>query len=170
MTSDAQLAANKLNAAPATGPKTPAGKSRSSKNALTFGLFHVRLRPRRRNRRLHQNCTSLWDEEDIAGIALLDPMQDPETEKTQRSVDRARAQSHGIFHRWQSARAKEIPRGRRNRRESRGRHAASQGLKIATPKPAKSLTLRVTTVRSCSMAVAAIMPSGALRGRPASWR
>ncbi len=35
----------------------------------------------------------------------------------------------------------------------------SQGLRIATPRPSKSLTLRVANVRSCSNAVAAIRPS-----------
>jgi hypothetical protein len=34
---------------------------------------------------------------------------------------------------------------------------------MVTPRPAKSFTLRVTMVRSCSSAVAAIMPSGAPR-------
>jgi hypothetical protein len=34
MLSDAQLAANKANAAFSTGPRTEPGKSRSSKNAL----------------------------------------------------------------------------------------------------------------------------------------
>jgi SEC-C motif len=38
-------------------------------------------------------------EEDLADITILDPMQDPETQKQQKSVDRARAQSHSIFHR-----------------------------------------------------------------------
>ena len=40
-TSEAQHAANKANAAHSTGPKTPTGKSRSSKNRLTFGLFTI---------------------------------------------------------------------------------------------------------------------------------
>jgi len=47
-------------------------------------------------------------EEDLAGITILDPMQkdpmqNPETEKQQKSVDRARAQSHSIFHRCLAA-------------------------------------------------------------------
>ena len=44
------------------------------------------------------------------------------------------------------------------------------GLNIVTSRPAKSLTLRVTRVRRCSSAVAAIWPSGILRGFPASCR
>jgi len=38
-------------------------------------------------------------EEDIAQIAILDPMQDPETAAQQKSVDRARAQSVSIMNR-----------------------------------------------------------------------
>jgi len=38
-------------------------------------------------------------EEDIAQIAILDPMQDPETAAQQKSVDRARAQSVNIMNR-----------------------------------------------------------------------
>ena len=43
------------------------------------------------------------------------------------------------------------------------RCSASRGLKTVTPRPAKCLTLRVTTVRPCSRPVAAIMPSGDAR-------
>ena len=35
-------------------------------------------------------------------------------------------------------------------------YTASQGLKIVTPRPSKSFTLRVTIVKPCSSAVAAI--------------
>jgi hypothetical protein len=51
-----------------------------------------------------------------------------------------------------------------------GGYYSSQGLIGATPRASKSLVLRVTTVRPRSRAVAAIMPSGALRDRPASCR
>jgi len=49
-------------------------------------------------------------------------------------------------------------------------HTSSQGLRRSTPRAAKSLTFRVTRVRRCSSAVAAIIPSGALKGRPANSR
>ena len=143
MLSDAQLAANKANAAFSTGPRTESGKSRSSKNALTFGLFTLNDFVRENEAEQYTKiCTSLWTElspegtveevltselmsatwrlrrcrmveEDLAEITFLnptqkdpaqqDPMQNPETEKQQKSVDRARAQSHSIFHRCLNA-------------------------------------------------------------------
>jgi hypothetical protein len=143
MLSDAQLAANKANAAFSTGPRTEPGKARSSKNALTFGLFTLNDFVRENETEDYTKiCTSLWSElspegtveeflttelmsatwrlrrcrmveEDLAEITFLnltqkdptqqDPMQNPETEKQQKSVDRARAQSHSIFHRCLNA-------------------------------------------------------------------
>jgi hypothetical protein len=50
--------------------------------------------------------------------------------------------------------------------EKHGGYGSSLGLKIATPRSSKCLTLRVTTVRSCSRAVAAINPSAVLSGLP----
>jgi hypothetical protein len=133
MISDAQHAANKANAAFSTGPRTQSGKSRSSKNALTFGLFTLNDFVRENEAEQYTKiCTSLWTEltpegtveeflttelisstwrlrrcrmveGDLAEITTLDPMQDPETQKQQKSVDRARAQSHSIFHRCLNA-------------------------------------------------------------------
>ena len=128
-TSEAQHAANKANAAHSTGPKTPTGKSRSSKNRLTFGLFTVNDFVREDECENYTKiCTSLWTElspagtmeeafttefmsatwrlhrcrmveEDIEQVAALDPMQDPETAAQQKSVDRARAHSLNIMNR-----------------------------------------------------------------------
>ena len=128
-TSEAQHAANKANAAHSTGPQTPAGKARSSKNRLTFGLFTISDYVREDESESYTKiCTNLWAElspagtieeaftteimsatwrlrrcrmveEDIAQIAILDPMQDPETAAQQKSVDRARAQSVSIMNR-----------------------------------------------------------------------
>ena len=127
--SEAQHAANKANAAHSTGPKTETGKSRSSKNRLTFGLFTISDFVREDESESYTKiCTNLWAElspagtmeeaftteimsatwrlrrsrmveEDIAQIAILDPMQDPETAAQQKSVDRARAQSVNIMNR-----------------------------------------------------------------------
>ena len=128
-TTEAQSAANKANAAHSTGPKTETGKSRSSKNRLTFGLFTISDFVREDESESYTKiCTSLWSElspagtieeaftteimsatwrlrrcrmveEDIAQIAVLDPMQDPATAAQQKSVDRARAQSVNIMNR-----------------------------------------------------------------------
>ena len=155
MLSDAQLAANKANAAFSTGPRTEPGKARSSRNALTFGLFTLNDFVRENEAEDYTKiCTSLWTElspegsveeiittelmsatwrlrrcrmveEDLAEITILnstqedpdqkDPMQNPETEKLQKSVDRARAQSHSIFHRCLNALRKvQTERGIRN--------------------------------------------------------
>ena len=138
MLSDAQLAANKANAAFSTGPRTEPGKTRSSRNALTFGLFTLNDFVRENETEDYTKiCTSLWTElspegtveefltselmsatwrlrrcrmveADLAEVTILDPsqkdpMQNPETEKQQKSVDRARAQSHSIFHRCLNA-------------------------------------------------------------------
>ena len=43
MTTDAQLAANRANAALSTGPKTDAGKERAARNALRHGLTSKQL-------------------------------------------------------------------------------------------------------------------------------
>ena len=114
-----------------TGPKTEAGKARSSRNSLKFGLFTAHdfiregeeeeyadtftsliseLTPensveetfvleimgatwRLRRCRLVEEAFSYIDDLDC------DPMVDERTEKQQKSVDRARAQSHLILRR-----------------------------------------------------------------------
>jgi SEC-C motif len=150
MISDAQHAANKANAAFSTGPRTEPGKARSSRNALSFGLFTLNDFVRENEAEQYTKiCTSFWSEltpegtaeeflatelissawrlrrcrmveEDLAGITIpdpmqKDPMQNPETEKQQKSVDRARAQSHSIFHRCLAALRKvQTERGIRN--------------------------------------------------------
>ena len=63
MITEAQRAANKANAAFSTGPKTEAGKARSSKNALTLGLFTMNDFVRDNEAEDYTKiCTSLWSE------------------------------------------------------------------------------------------------------------
>jgi hypothetical protein len=129
MITDAQAAANRANAAFSTGPKTPEGKARSSKNALTLGLFTMNDFVRDNEAEDYTKIsTSLWSElapegtleqnftteivsatwrlrrcrmadEALGLISISDPMLNPATEKQQKSVDRARAHSHNALRR-----------------------------------------------------------------------
>jgi len=114
-----------------TGPRTEAGKSKSSRNAIRAGLYAARdfIRPEEEEE-YAQTLIKLMDEltpgnsveqtfateimgatwrlrrcrlveENFSSIGDLnfDPMIDERTEKQQKSVDRARAQSHLIFRR-----------------------------------------------------------------------
>jgi hypothetical protein len=114
-----------------TGPKTEAGKARSSRNAIRTGLYAARdfVRPEEEEE-YAQTLIKLMDEltpensieqtfateimgatwrlrrcrlveENFSSIGDLkfDPMIDERTEKQQKSVDRARAQSHLILRR-----------------------------------------------------------------------
>ena len=114
-----------------TGPRTEAGKSRSSRNAIRTGLYAARdfIRPEEEEE-YAQTLIKLVDEltpgntveqtfateimgatwrlrrcrlvEEAFGLIEdldFDPMIDERTEKQQKSVDRARAQSHLILRR-----------------------------------------------------------------------
>src|ERR1700678_3216393 len=129
MTIDAATAATLKHGS--TRPKTEAGKSKSSRNAIRTGLYAARdfVRPEEEEE-YAQTLIKLMDEltpensveqtfateimgatwrlrrcrlveENFSSIADLnfDPMIDERTEKHQKSVDRARAQSHLILRR-----------------------------------------------------------------------
>jgi hypothetical protein len=112
-----------------TGPRTDAGKARSSQNATKTGLYaaHDFIR-NGEEQEYTETLTSLMHElaphgaleetfateimgatwrlrrcrmveEDLAEISILDPMVDEQTAKQQKSVDRARAQSLNIMRR-----------------------------------------------------------------------
>jgi hypothetical protein len=114
-----------------TGPRTDAGKAKSSRNAIRTGLYAARdfIRPDEEEE-YAQTLIQLMDELTPEGIVEqtfateimgatwrlrrcrlveeafssiddldFDPMMDERTEKQQKSVDRARAQSHLILHR-----------------------------------------------------------------------
>jgi hypothetical protein len=129
MTIDAATSATRTHAQ--TGPRTEAGKSKSSRNAIRTGLYAARdfVRPEEEEE-YAQTLIKLMDEltpensveqtfateimgatwrlrrcrlvEEAFGLIEdlnVDPMIDERTEKQQKSVDRARAQSHLILRR-----------------------------------------------------------------------
>jgi hypothetical protein len=129
MATDAQTAANITNAQASSGPRTPAGKDNSSRNAITLGLFtiHDFVRPAERDEysqlvsalRAQLNPNGALEEAFASAIVgavwrlrrcsllearmsetcELDPMEDDSAARPQISVDRARAQSHNILRR-----------------------------------------------------------------------
>ena len=92
----------------------------------------------------------------ILPSTTLPLLRAPESDQFISSL-KSRTQRRGMRYRVQHGRAE-------------FRYGPTHGLTIAMPKPSKSLTFRVTRARSCSRAVAAIIPSGALRGRPPTRR
>lgn len=127
MATDAQITANRMNAQASTGAVTADGKSRVSRNALTFGLYSSGdfVRPGEADQ-YSEFCsgfqTDLAPEGAIeqtlaaeiihaawrlrrcsvieAGMKPIGEEElDPLLDKTQLAVDRARAQAHRIFHR-----------------------------------------------------------------------
>ncbi len=147
-----------------TGPKTEAGKAKSSRNAIRTGLYAARdfIRPEEEEE-YAQTLIQLMDELTPEGIVEqtfateimgahwrlrrcrlveeafssiddldFDPMMDERTEKQQKSVDRARAQSHLILRR-SIAELKKLQTGRTI-------HEQLQDQK-PTPKPAPAAGL-----------------------------
>jgi hypothetical protein len=129
MTIDAATSATRTHSQ--TGPRTEAGKAKSSRNAIRTGLYAARdfVRPDEEEE-YAQTLIKLMDEltpensveqtfateimgatwrlrrcrlvEEAFGLIedlTVDPMIDERTEKQQKSVDRARAQSHLILRR-----------------------------------------------------------------------
>jgi len=75
MTSSAKIAANRTNAKLSTGPRTPAGKARASRNATKFGLFSGTF-------------TQPGEEKDYAALrAHLRAAFDPQTADEQLALD-----------------------------------------------------------------------------------
>lgn len=129
MPTESQLHANRQNAQSSTGPRTDPGKSASSQNHLTHGLYtrHDYVKPEERDfyrdfcdnmRRelapvgfIEETLAAVvigasWrlrrcDEADgsLADYKAEDPLLDETTEKTRRSIERARDSAHSQFHR-----------------------------------------------------------------------
>ena len=117
-TTEAQIAANRINALSSTGPRTIEGKARTSQNALSSGLFSKRdlVRPGETAEYADMRDT-LWAE--LHPATLLEKIQTAEIvtaawrlrrcglleealdsavdpEKEQKAIDRARIQAHGL--------------------------------------------------------------------------
>ena len=122
MPSLSQLDANRLNAQLSTGPRTESGKARSSRNALTMGLYTRTDYVKPEERDLYKEfCETMYSElcpaslleetlvSEITGAswrlrrcdaadAGLD-LFDESTDKLRRSVERARSSATSILHR-----------------------------------------------------------------------
>jgi len=129
MPTQSQIDANRQNANSSTGPRTESGKSTSSRNSLTLGLFtradyvkpeerdlykdfcesmHTNLAPANP---LEQSLTAeitgaTWRlrrcsavEADLADFAIEDPLVDETKSQTIRSLERARSTAHSVLHR-----------------------------------------------------------------------
>lgn len=128
MATEAQIAANRRNAESSTGPRTEEGKSRSSRNAVTFGIYSAADFVLPEDEPLyHDFCRNFQKElspqgpfeqtlaaeiihaawrlrrcsvvESSMGETQLDPMANPAFAHVQQTVDRARAQAHRNLHR-----------------------------------------------------------------------
>ena len=138
----------------ATGPTSPEGKAISSQNAVKDGLYarEAFIRPGEEaeyeelfdnlvtdllpegtleNVFVSEIANATWRlrrcalvEGRMADRSLFDPMEDEGSEKVQRSVDRARAQSHNIIRR-SMAELRKLQTERATRRELEINHAES---------------------------------------------
>ena len=129
MPTDAQLNANRQNADFSTGPRTESGKSTSSRNALTYGLYTRQDYVKPDEREIYRDfCETMllelnpdtlleetlvseitgasWRlrrcsavEAELADFADRDPMLDETKEKTIRSLERARSTASSLLHR-----------------------------------------------------------------------
>jgi hypothetical protein len=127
MPTSAQFTANRQNAQHSTGPRTPEGRARSSRNAVRLGLFSTNncvqpheteeyetlvialwndMRPQSPLQELFATevARATWRlrrcaevEATLAEKTTGDPMLDNDLLRTQTAVDRARSQSHGII-------------------------------------------------------------------------
>jgi ElaB/YqjD/DUF883 family membrane-anchored ribosome-binding protein len=129
MATEAQIHANRENARHSTGARTEEGKAASSRNALTIGLYTRADYVKPEERDLYKEfCETLFTqlspeglleetfaaeitgaswrlrrcnavEADLADYAEHDPMLDESTEKTRRTLERARSHAHSLLHR-----------------------------------------------------------------------
>jgi hypothetical protein len=122
MTTESKLNANRQNATHSTGPRTEAGKAASSRNAVTMGLYTRSDYVKPEERDLYKEfCETMYDQLNPASLleesfvseitgatwrlrrcsaaeAELGDF-DAATDKTRRSIERARAGANSLLHR-----------------------------------------------------------------------
>ena len=173
-TTEAQIAANRINALSSTGPRTIEGKARTSQNALSSGLFSKRdfVRPEEAAEYTEIRDT-LWS--DLHPATLMEKIQTAEVVsatwrlrrcaaleealdsavdpgKEQKSIDRARIQAHSLL-----LRATAELRRLRKDRLSEDRVAEIQP-KIPPTKPTQSRPDLTTLTSEEIEAILAITP------------
>ncbi len=173
-TTEAQIAANRINAMSSTGPRTIEGKARTSQNALSSGLFSKRdfvrseetaeyteirdtlwsdLHPATLMEKIQtaKVVSATWRLRRCAALEeALDSAVDPE--KEQKSIDRARIQAHSLL-----LRATAELRRLRKDRLSEDRVAEIQP-KIPPTKPTQSRPDLTTLTSEEIEAILAITP------------
>ena len=129
MPSLSQLNANRLNAQSSTGPRTESGKAKSSRNALTMGLYTRTDYVKPEERDIYKDfCETMYSElcpaslleetlvseitgaswrlrrcsaaeGELADFADTDPLLDETKAKSIRSIERARSTASSLLHR-----------------------------------------------------------------------
>jgi uncharacterized protein YoaH (UPF0181 family) len=129
MASDAKIEGNRRNSQYSTGPRTESGKSKSSRNRLTFGLYTHNDYVKPGESEIYEEfCRTMYHqltpanlleetlvfaitgaswrlrrcaaaEADLADFRDQDPLLDDETDKTRRGIERARAAAHIVINR-----------------------------------------------------------------------
>jgi len=124
MSTAAQIQANQTNATLSTGPVTPEGKSRVSQNATKLGLFATTAFVRCDEREIYDDFVAAWEfqfrpsgpvEEQLAADVIQAAwrlrrcnaveqdtpadLSEEHADRTQASIDRARATAGKLFHR-----------------------------------------------------------------------
>ncbi len=129
MATISQIDANRQNAQFSTGPVTETGRAASSRNALTLGLYTRSDYVKPDERDIYKEfCETMYQElapkglleqsltaeitgatwrlrrcsaaeGELADYATQDPLLDDKTDKTRRSIERARAGAHSLLHR-----------------------------------------------------------------------
>ncbi len=173
-TTEAQIAANRINALSSTGPRTIEGKARTSQNALSSGLFSKRDFVRSEETAEYTEIRdTLWS--DLHPATLMEKIQTAEVVsatwrlrrcaaleealdsavdpgKEQKSIDRARIQAHSLL-----LRATAELRRLRKDRLSEDRVAEIQP-KIPPTKPTQSRPDLTTLTSEEIEAILAITP------------